>query len=56
MDANPENVPVSDWKARRLKVGWHIRNRQGQIGVVTWISETGNAIMYRLGRRKLNGH
>ena len=54
-----QELPVSDWKARRLKVGHHIRNAKGQIGVVTWTSENAKGTshyMYRLGTRTLGGN
>lgn len=55
--SNPvRSVPVSDWKRNfeRLKVGHHIRNNRGQLGVVTWLSN--RCCMYRLGTRELNGN
>jgi hypothetical protein len=44
-----QSVPFSDWKSRRLRVGHHIRNKRGEIGIVTWIS--GGCYMYKLGSR-----
>jgi hypothetical protein len=53
--SNPvQSLPISDWKNSRLKVGWHIRNNRGQVGVITWAS--GGCLMYRLGTRKLGNH
>jgi hypothetical protein len=40
--------PVTDWKSKKLKIGWHIKNRRGRIAIVTWVSPSGNAVMYKL--------
>lgn len=50
---NPASIPVSDWKRNidRLKIGHHIKNNKGEIGVITWISN--RSYCYRLGTRKL---
>lgn len=33
------NLPTSDAKDMRVRVGWRVRNAKGQIGIVTWKSE-----------------
>jgi len=53
--SNPvQSLPISDWKSNRLKVGWHIRNNRGQVGVITW--QSNGCSMYRLGTRELGKH
>ena len=34
---NKPSTPVTDWKRKGLRVGWTIRNKNGQLCTVTWI-------------------
>jgi hypothetical protein len=42
------SLKTSKWNSNGLRVGWHIQNAKGLIGVVTWVSPTDKTYTYKL--------